>query len=74
MLGQVLVYTRLARCFLTLVCFTITFSFATLRLHTILVGISPFLSEAEVFDNPSRTARLVLAVIAFVRWAWIKMW
>ncbi|KAH9913158.1 uncharacterized protein B0H18DRAFT_1126517 [Fomitopsis serialis] len=39
-----------------------------------LAGISPYLREGEVFGNPSRLARLVLAYYAFVHKAVTKTW
>jgi hypothetical protein len=37
-------------------------------------GLSPFLSETEVFDNPSRTARLCAAFYSFAKRSHEDMW
>ena len=39
-----------------------------------LLGISPYLLEVEVFDHPSRTARLCIAYRAYMTRARNEIW
>lgn len=43
-------------------------------LMLLMTGLSPFLIEAEVFDNPLRMARLCVAFFVFASHAHINIW
>lgn len=69
--GVVSVSTPLLSCFFELVC-TIILPFATSTERSLwysLLGLSPFLLEYEVFDVPSRFARLIEAFYSHAAYA-----